>query len=36
MVASCACEVTLILTQKSASLCENFSDLTSSTSNHYI
>ena len=38
MVASWACEVTKILTQRSTEdatiLCENYSDLTSPTSNH--
>ena len=39
MVAIWACEVTVILTQRgflSASLCVDFSDLTSLTSNQYI
>ena len=39
MVVSWACEVTATLTQRgflSASLCEDFSDLTSLTSNQYI
>ena len=38
MVASWACKVTLVLAHKrgflTASLCEDFSDLTSPTSNH--
>ena len=34
MVASLACEVTGILTQRSTLLCEDWSDLTSPTSNH--